>query len=263
MKLTGHVPKIAVILSLLMLFLTLSVVSPGHWQRFSAVNVAFAANGDNGEEEEPFAKEQHVASDPWESMNRKLFDFNDKLYFWVLKPVAKVYSAFIPEGFRICLRNAFHNVEFPIRFFNNAFQGKLERAGVEFGRFAINSTLGMAGFFEIASRDFNLDPYKEDFGQTLGYYGSGPGVYIVWPFFGPSNVRDTFGLIGDVALNPLTYVSLVDPEFYVTPSIKVGRVINSTSLRIGEYEDTKRSALDPYISIRDAYLQHRAEEIKK
>jgi phospholipid-binding lipoprotein MlaA len=264
MKLTGLSLRIAFILFFLTLFLpAVTLESNYHYQlRFHAANGVFAAENDDFEE--PFAEETNVVvHDPHQSMNRTFFNLNDKIYFWVLKPVAQVYSTFIPEGVRICIRNGFRNIAFPIRFFNNAFQGKFDRAGVEFGRFVVNSTLGMGGFFEIASRDFNLNPYDEDFGQTLAVYGMGPGPHIHWPFFGPSNIRDTFGLIGDFALNPTTYISLIESDFLVTGGIKAGRITNNVSLRIGEYEDIKRSALDPYVAIRDAYHQHREDEIKK
>jgi len=266
MKLKGQAPRVIVILFFLTIFLPSVTVDSSYRQRFHATNVAFAADesiSEGEEPEEPFAKEQTVVSDPHESMNRSFFNFNDKFYFWVLKPVAQFYSTFIPEGFRICVRNAFRNIEFPIRFFNNAFQGKFDRAGVEFGRFVVNSTLGMAGFFEIASRDFNLNPYDEDFGQTLGFYGVGPGPHIHWPFLGPSNLRDTLGLIGDYALNPTSYISLIESDFLVTGGIKAGRITNNASLRLGEYEDIKKSALDPYVAIRDGHFQHREDEIKK
>lgn len=263
MKLTGPAPRTAVVLFLLMLFLPGMTLNSVHWQRFDVANVAFAADEGLGDEEEPFAGAHQVTPDPYEKMNRAFFNFNDKLYFWLLKPVAQGYSAFVPQGFRICLRNAFRNAEFPIRFFNNAFQGKFERSGVELGRFVVNSSLGLAGFFEIASRDFGLEPYKEDFGQTLGFYGAGTGPYIHWPFLGPSDVRDTFGMLGDRALNPLTYLSLIESNGFVTSGISAGKLTNSVSLRIGEYEDVKKSSLDPYVAIRDAYLQNREEAVRK
>lgn len=264
MKQTGRAPRTVVVFFLLMIFLPLVALNLNHRQQRSYfANAAFAADDIGGDEEEPFVKEQPATRDPLEKMNRAFFVFNDKLYFWVLKPGAQAYSAVVPTGVRTCVRNAFKNAEFPIRFFNNGFQGKFDRAGVELGRFVINSTLGVGGLFEIASRDFGLNPYPEDFGQTLGVYGVGTGPYIDWPFLGPSDVRDTFGLVGDAALNPTSYISLIDSDFLVSGGVKAGRIVNSTSLRIGEYEDFKKSALDPYVSMRNAYLQHRAEEIRK
>lgn len=229
-------------------------------------NVALAAavGGENDEDFDPFAAETsktEYAPDPLERMNRAFFLFNDKLYFWFLKPAAQVYGTFIPPGLRTCIRNGFENLRFPCRFVNNALQGKFRAAGIETGRFLINSTLGFAGFFEIAGRDFDLaPPPEEDTGQTFGFYGLKPGFYIVWPVFGPSTVRDTFGLAGDTALHPLFWL----PEHYwVSAAIKAGQTVNDTSLRIGEYEDFKKAALDPYVSMRQAYLQNRENEIRQ
>lgn len=265
MRHEGSVSTTARVFSLLMLLMLL-VPTVSSFEKYPAFSTAaFAAGDENGDMEDPFAKEHKpvVASDPLEPMNRAFFQFNDKLYFWCLKPISTVYAGFVPEGVRGCFRNAFRNLQFPIRFFNNLFQGKPDRAGVEFGRFIINSTLGMAGFFEIAARDFNLPPYEEDFGQTLGYYGAGTGAYIVWPVLGPCSIRDSFGLIGDAAFNPVSYLPFIQSDALVNGGIKAGRTVNGTSLRIGEYEDFKKSALDPYVSIRDAYFQYRAEEIQR
>lgn len=217
--------------------------------------LAFAAD-DSNNEEVPATKSSQVW-DPLEGFNRGVFKFNDRVYFWVMKPSATIYKAYIPEGTRECLRNAFTNFAFPVRFVNNILQGKFSHAGSEVARFAINSTLGFAGFWDIASRDFGLKAYKEDFGQTLGYYGMGSGFYLMIPVLGPSNVRDTMGLAGDTFTMPLGYFVTT----YVSASIKAGSTLNSASLHIGEYEDFKKSALDPYVSMRDAYFQYRAEQI--
>jgi len=212
------------------------------------------------QEREPFEDRRVLVPDPLESWNRAVFSFNDKFYFWFAKPVAQVYGAVLPEGLRICVRNSFDNLGMPVRFVNNVLQGKLQPAGVEIGRFVINSSIGFGGFFEIAARDFNLQPYDEDSGQTLGFYGM-PGVfYINWPFLGPSTFRDSLGLAGDYFLNPLHYLS---PDIYSSAGLRAGKEFNKISLRIGQYEDFKKSAVDPYVSMRDAYIQHRAEEIRR
>ncbi len=212
------------------------------------------------EEDEPFAQESVKVADPFERLNRAFFTFNDRLYFWGLKPAAILYSAYFPPGVRVAVRNAFSNVIMPIRVVNNTLQGKVKESGVELARFVINSTLGCGGLFEMASRDFDLQPQDEDFGQTLGFYGMGPVVFINWPLLGPSSLRDSFGTVGDYFLNPLSYLPV---DFIESAGIRVGRDMNNVSLRIGEYEDFKKSALDPYASMRDAYLQHRAEKIRE
>jgi phospholipid-binding lipoprotein MlaA len=195
-----------------------------------------------------------------EKFNRAMFTFNDKLYFWFMKPIARVYQAFIPQGVRICIRNVYHNAMMPVRLLNCTFQGKLRAAGTELSRFVINTTLGAGGMFDFAQTQYRLDRHDEDFGQTLGYHGMRPHAYITWPFFGPSSVRDTLGTVVDAFLDPLTYVY---PEFWVGAAVDGGRVVNNTSLTLGDYEDFKKSALDPYVSMRDAYLQNRARAIRE
>ncbi len=255
-------------------FLVLSLLLPAHnGERLSLIGldfhkVALAAAPTLGEDSnddfyDPFADttKTEVAPDPLERMNRAFFVFNDKLYFWFLKPISQIYGTFIPPGLRICIRNGFDNLRFPCRFVNNVLQGKFKAAGIETGRFLINSTLGFAGFFEIASREFNLNPpVDEDTGQTLGFYGVKPGFYIVWPVFGPSTVRDTFGLGGDAVLNPLWWIP---HDLWVSAAIRTGIIVNNTSLRIGDYEDFKKAAVDPYASMRQAYLQNRENDILK
>lgn len=211
-------------------------------------------------EAEPFEVKEQPVADPLERVNRFFFTFNDRLYFYFLKPVATVYAGFVPPGVRTCIRNAFLNFVFPVRFFNNAFQGDFRGSGTELARFGINSTLGAGGLFDVASTHFSIGAVEEDFGQTLGYYGVRPGFYINLPVLGPSTLRDTFGFAGDVFLNPLYYLS---PNLWVSAGIRSGLIVNSTSLRIGDYEDFKKSALDPYVSMRDAYMQNRAKLIKE
>lgn len=222
-----------------------------------------AANQESDDEPEPFADTTKIeyAPDPLEPMNRVFFQFNDKLYFWFIKPVSQIYGTFIPPGLRTCIRNGFENLRYPTRFVNNVLQGKFKAAGIETGRFIINSTLGFAGFFEMASREFNLPPpADEDTGQTLAFYGLKPGFYIIWPVLGPSTFRDSFGLAGDAALNPIFWIP---SEVWIGIPIRGGQVVNNTSLAIGEYEDWKKAAIDPYASMRQGYLQYRENKILK
>lgn len=215
---------------------------------------------EDDEDYDPFSEEIQKASDPLERFNRAMFTFNDRLYFWFLKPVSRVYAGFIPQGVRICIRNAYHNAMMPVRLLNCAFQGKFNAAGTELTRFVINTTLGAGGMFDFAGTEYKLRKHEEDFGQTLGHHGMQPIAYITWPVFGPSSVRDTLGTVVDGFLNPLTYVY---PEAWVAAAVRGGRVVNSTSLTLGDYEDFKRSALDPYISMRDAYLQNRSRAVRE
>jgi phospholipid-binding lipoprotein MlaA len=120
--------------------------------------------------------------------------------------------------------------------------------------------MGVGGLFDVANTHFNIRPHHEDTGQTFGVWGVGQGFYIVWPILGPSNVRDTFGSVGDAFLNPLHYVF---DESAVSGGLSAGRELNNTSLRIGEYEDFKAAALDPYIAMRQAYVQYRLKQIRE
>jgi len=227
----------------------------------SAVQPALAHDktASNGTSLEEFEEEVSVP-DPLEPANRVIGTFNDRLYFWVLKPVAIVYKTFLPPGVRQGIANAFDNIRTPIRFFNNIFQGKLEYAFQELERFVINSTLGVGGFFDIANRHFGLSKKDEDFGQTLAVYGLKNGPYLMWPFLGPSTARDSVGMVVDFFLDPLNYII---PDFITQAEVKAGEVTNYTSMHIGEYEDLKKSALDPYIAVRDAYIQNRQKKIRE
>ncbi|MCU0554152.1 MAG: VacJ family lipoprotein [Syntrophales bacterium] len=206
------------------------------------------------------AAEQVTIADPWEPFNRAMFTFNDRLYFWVLKPVAEGYSAVVPEPARVSVGNFFSNLRAPIRFVNCVLQANLIGASTELFRFMLNSTIGLAGLFDPAGgEEIGLLRQDEDFGQTLGTYGVGQGFYIVWPFLGPSSPRDTLGMIGDYFSYPISYL---DP-WEIWLGVRGYQMINDTSLQIGDYEAIKDAALDPYISIRNAYIQYRQKKVEE
>ena len=209
---------------------------------------------------EEFEEPHASIADPLEPLNRVFFHINDKLYYWLLKPVSQGYRAVVPKPVRKGFKNFFNNLSFPVRFVNNILQWKFEGAGYEVERFVINSTIGLAGFMDRASEDFEINEYDEDFGQTLGSYGIGHGFYIYWPILGPSSVTDTVGSVGDAFLEPLNYL---DIKTKYDLAIMGFETVNKTSLRIGEYEDLKESALDPYVAFRDFYYQYRQTKIKK
>jgi len=117
----------------------------------------------------------------------------------------------------------------------------------------------MGGLFDTAKDNWGIPPSDEDLGQTLGTYGLGHGAYVVLPFFGPSSVRDAAGRGGDLFLHPLWY--LVD--FRTGVEIRAGQAVNDTSLRIGEYEDIKAAAIDPYLAVRDGYIQYREGQVAR
>ncbi len=197
-------------------------------------------------------------SDPLEPMNRMFFTFNDKLYYWILKPVSNVYSDVLPFDIRLSIGNFVNNIAAPIRLLNNLLQWKLEESGIVVSRFLINSTLGVYGFGDPALREFGLEPKPEDFGQTLGVWGVPEGVYFCWPILGPSNVRDTVGFAVDVYTHPMVYYV---EEFSVSAGYYVESRVNLLSLNPDVYEDLKKYSLDPYISMRQVYLDYRRGKI--
>ncbi len=223
----------------------------------SQPHLMLASNGDVPPTSE---ESSETLSDPFEPINRAFFHFNDKLYFWFLKPAATGYKAVVPQMGRVGVRNFFYNLAFPIRFVNCLLQGKVNSAGLELTRFTFNTIVGVAGFLDLASDNLKIERHDEDFGQTLGVYGLGPAFYLHWPVFGPSSLRDTFGLAGDGFLDPVNYIV---PEIKYNVAVKAYKTVNNTSLTIGDYEDLKDAALDPYVAIKDAYYQHRQSKIKE
>jgi len=198
-------------------------------------------------------------ADPLKGWNKAMFTFNDKAYFWVMKPFARGYSKVMPKSARRGVNNFFHNLLMPVRLANCILQGKGEAATAEFGRFMMNTTVGVLGFGDPAAKYPYLNPDAEDLGQTFGRWGIGNGFYIVWPVLGPSTVRDSIGDVGDWFLNPVNYV---EPTLDMY-AIKAGDKVNAVSLRIGEYEALKDAAIDPYTAFRDFYVQYRQEKVGK
>lgn len=199
-------------------------------------------------------------SDPFYYFNYAMYVVNDNLYYYVLKPVASGYKTIMPTPARKGIRNFFHNLMFPIRFVNNLLQWKLQQASDEFGIFLVNSTAGILGFNQVAQKYLDMHTQKEDLGQTLGTYGIKEGFYLVLPVLGPSTLRDAIGMAGDYfVLDPIDYVSPWELEL----GLDVLDIVNRTSFRIGDYESMKKAALDPYVAIRDAYIQNRRMQVSQ
>ena len=212
-------------------------------------------NPGNGAEEEIAA-----ISDPLESFNRAMFDFNDKLYFWVLKPVARGYKKVLPEAPRVGVNNFFSNLRFPIRFVSSLLQADFSGAATELGRFAVNTIWGVGGLLDPASsKQLNIPKNEADLGQTLGVYGLGQGFYIVWPILGPYSARDSIGIVGNYFLYPVSYIT----PWYDALAVSAYEEVNDTSLRIGDYEFIKEAAIDPYVALRDGYAQYRQKKVEK
>lgn len=191
-------------------------------------------------------------ADPLEEVNRAIYDFNEAADEVVLEPVATAYQNNVPQAVRTGVSNFFSNLSYPIVIVNNVLQGKVPQAVNDTGRFVINSTVGVLGIFDVASA-LDLEANDEDFGQTLGVWGVGDGIYLVLPLFGPSTLRDTVGLGVDYNLDILNYVSDV-PTRNGLRAVKAVDVREGL-LRAGRILD--EAALDPYSFVREAYLQRR------
>ncbi len=201
-------------------------------------------------------------ADPFAPTNKLMFEINDRLYFWVLKPVTKAY-VHIPEDFRIIFSSVYDNLKAPARMLNNLMQLRMERAGNELVRFLINSVVGIGGIGDIARDSFGIKKQDADFGQTLGHYGIDHGFYIVLPLLGPSSLRDGIGRVGDYFMHPLTYVPHEDLSWQASLGILAHEYVNDASFRIGDYESFKESAIDPYIAMRDAFVQNRKKIVEE
>ena len=203
--------------------------------------------------------------DPLSGYNKIMTNFNDKFYIHILNPVAKTYKGVLPKPIRKGIDNFLDNLMYPMRLLNNLLQFKFKNSYLETQRFLLNSTIGLAGFIDVANDNFHVKQHSEDFGQTLGYYGVGSGFYIVLPLLGPSNLRDSVGLITDTIINPMTYMGNRGYNLFDNSTealgVSVEKTINYSSLHVGEYEKLKKDAIDLYPFLRNIYEQRRKKEI--
>lgn len=197
-----------------------------------------------------FAQEENNP-DPWQGWNRAIFNFNDKVDRWFLKPVAKGYKAVTPDPIELGISNIFSNIGEVPNVINGALQGDFKGAGYDTGRFLVNSTLGVGGLLDVA-KHMNLPAdTPEDFGQTLAAWGVGQGPYLVLPLMGPSTLRDAAGMPVDWYTDPTTYISHERTEIGV-------KALSILDMRAGLLELEKNITGDRYVFIRDVYLQRRA-----
>ncbi|MEO6030432.1 MAG: VacJ family lipoprotein [Burkholderiaceae bacterium] len=190
--------------------------------------------------------------DPWENWNRKVFAFNEDLDRTVLRPVATAYADVVPQLVRRGVDNFFANAADAWSAINNVLQAKPQPAFEDVVRFTTNTVFGFVGVLDIAS-EFGLERHNEDFGQTLGHWGMGPGAYVVWPLFGPSTVRDSLALPLDRAASP----ALVINDGGAQVGITTLQLINARANLLGATRVLDDIALDKYTFLRDAYLQRR------
>lgn len=193
------------------------------------------------------------SEDPLESVNRKVFWFNDQFDTYLLVPVAKGWDFVVPRPAQTSVSNFFANLRFPIDTVNNLLQGKPGNAATVAGRFAINTTVGLAGFFDPAS-SWGLEPHVEDFGQTLGRWGVGQGPYLVLPVLGPSTIRDGTGLIVDIPLAVTPFFV----DWYYSLAARTVELVNFRASILDQVKQAKEASFDYYSFVRNAYLQRRA-----
>ncbi len=204
----------------------------------------------------PLARAQQE-DDPWEGFNRHIFSFNDGVDVYVLEPVAKGWDWAAPKPVQTGFSNFFENLRFPIRFVNDILQGKVIDGAQTLARFTVNTMLGGAGFLDPAS-EIGLKKSNEDFGQTLGVWGVPSGPYLVLPFLGASNIRDTGGLVFDSAAS-------ITPFFidgFITLGVRLIDVVNTRAQFLGAVAEAKAASLDYYIFVRNAYTQRREALVK-
>jgi phospholipid-binding lipoprotein MlaA len=229
---------------------------------------------------DPFAKAEEGGEeyDPWEPFNTFVFEFNRQVDKYALKPVAQGYDFIIPDFVQVGISNMFYNLRFPQRFLNNVFQGKVKGAGIEVGRFLLNTAVGYAGFLDLA-KEIDLVTPDEDFGQTLGFYGVKPGPYLVLPFLQPFSLRDFGGYVTDIFLNPINWLvapiievegvpSLIAHKNRTTTSLlqigtRVGEIVNERSRNLEKFQGVEEATLDLYTAVRNAYLQSRTRAIRE
>lgn len=195
-------------------------------------------------------------NDPLELLNRFIFAFNDAVDVTLLQPASAVYRVIVPEVVRDSVQNFMRNISSPVILANDVFQGEWDRAETTATRFFVNSTIGVAGLFDVA-KDMGYEYHDEDFGQTLAVYGTGEGPYLVLPLIGPSNLRDGAGLVVDTLLDPLTYILSTEAGI----ARRGVTAVDTRSRNIELVEDIKRDAIDYYARVRSLYRQRRESEI--
>ncbi len=219
----------------------------------------FDADFDDAFDNDAAVPEQLIA-DPLEPFNRGVFWINDKLYFYLFKPVARGYRVVLPQPARTSVGNFFSNLATPIRAGNALLQLQFRSFGTEIYRFVINTTFGIGGLFDPAAGIGGVKKTSKDFGQTLGHYHVGPGFYLVLPIVGPSSLRDATGSFVDSFADPLRYANLRTREYL---AIKFWEATNRLSLDKDTYEGIVADSLDPYLFTRSAYAQLRQAKISQ
>ncbi len=200
--------------------------------------------------------------DPLEGFNRAVFQFNRYADMLVIKPITQTYVRFLPEAFRVGIHNFLANLNTPVILANELLQLDWHGANIVAQRFLINTTVGMGGLFDAAEYHGISRPSREDFGQTLGKWGVGKGPYLVLPLMGPSNLRDATGLVVDMFLDPLNWWAWDQDEKELLYARAALRVIDARAGLLGPYDDLLEQSIDPYTTVKSAYIQNRAQAVR-
>lgn len=198
--------------------------------------------------------DSYKAEDPLEGYNRSMYAFNTVAIAYVFKPVGKMYSFVMPEYMRKGFARMADNIEMPDRLINSLLQGRWERAWIEVERFGINTSLGVAGFWDFADDHMGMLPQTNSFGMTFAYWGMGPGCYLILPIQGSTTLRDGIGLIGDYFADPLTYIPPYTFINFISLGIKGGIELNDMTLVIDDYTRMYESSKDPYETMKNMYF---------
>lgn len=204
--------------------------------------------------------EAEEAWDPLEPVNRGIFAFNDVVDINLFEPIAKGYEYALPGAARRGIGHFFDNLSYPSLLVSDVLQFKFGQAANHTGRFLVNTTVGVAGFMDVAT-DWGLKPHDEDFGITMAYYGVPAGPYIVIPFLGPSNLRDATGRVVDGFLDPFNWIAFTnasrDMRLWVPVGARIAKGIHQRSLLLEDIQTAKQSSLDYYLSVQSAFYQYR------
>ncbi len=211
-----------------------------------------AGTGDTSLAELRAAEEELAEYDPWIPFNEKTFAFNHGLDTHVIKPVATAYDTVVPNWVQRAFRNMFENVGSFRRIINTALQGRFNDSGQELGRFVINTFFGLGGFVD-AAPSFGVGKIEADTGQTFGVWGAGPGPYLVLPLLPPLTVRDAFGFVFDLALDPVNWVA----PFAATVGVTTEKTVNDRSMNLDLFQNVEETVFDLYGAVRNGYLQRR------
>jgi phospholipid-binding lipoprotein MlaA len=210
-------------------------------------------------DEEPVVPNVEQIPDRVEGLNRAIFKFNDGVYRFVLRPISKGYARVVPAPVRRGISSFFHNLGFPTRFAGNVLEGKIHDAGVETGRFVVNSVTSL-GFVATADRIPALQEKPSDLGQAFGTWGIGHGTYLILPVLGPSSLRDGVGYgLSAAYLDPIDYLD----EWETRTGARVVNIVNESPELMDRYDQLKQAALDPYVALRDAYSARRSKRDRR